>query len=146
MTSNNPIFVSITNVNTNTAYQQWLAEVKLRFRQSQIKAAVKVNSALLEFYWSLGHDIVCRQAEQTWGSGIVEQLSLDLKEAFPAAKGFSTTNIWYTKKWYLSYSQHLTILHQVGGELGNQKLQQPVGVASYQLQEVFDRTIADNNH
>lgn len=126
MPPKNPTFASITNVNTNIAYQQWFEEIKLRFRQSQIKAAVRINTALLEFYWSLGHDIVCRQAEQTWGSGIVEQLSLDLKDAFPNTKGFSTTNIWYAKKWYLFYSQHLIILHQVGGELGSKKLQQPV--------------------
>lgn len=127
MTPKNPTFISATNVDTTAAYQKWLAEVKLRFRQSQIKAAVRANTALLEFYWSLGHDIVCRQAEQTWGSGIVEQLSLDLKDAFPNTKGFSTTNIWYAKKWYLFYSLHLTKLHQLGGELGGQKLQQLVG-------------------
>lgn len=127
MAPENPTFVSITDVDTTATYQKWLAEVKLRFRQSQIKAAVRVNTSLLEFYWSLGHDIVYRQVEQTWGSGIVEQLSLDLKDAFPNTKGFSTTNIWYAKKWYLFYSQHLTKLHQLGGELGGQKLQQSVG-------------------
>lgn len=126
MTQNTPTFIS-ANVDTNVAYQKWFTEVKQRFQHSQIKAAVRVNTAMLEFYWSLGRDIVFRQVEQTYGSGIVEQLSLDLKDAFPDTKGFSTTNIWYAKKWYLFYSQHLTILHQVGGELGKQKLQQLVG-------------------
>lgn len=29
--------------------------------------------------------------------------SIDLKNEFPDAKGFSTTNLWYMKKWYLFY-------------------------------------------
>jgi len=47
----------------------------------------------------------------------VEQVSLDLQAAFPKAKGFSTSNIWYMKKWYLFYSVDREKLHQLGGEL-----------------------------
>ena len=38
---------------------------------------------------------------------------------FPESKGFSTTNLWYMKKWYEFYStkEALEILHQLGGEL-----------------------------
>ncbi len=39
-----------------------------------------------------------------------------MKEPFPRAKGFSTTNLWYMKKWYLFYR---------GGSV--EKLQQLVG-------------------
>jgi len=35
-------------------YKQWLIELKSRIRQSQIKAAIAVNTALIEFYWDLG--------------------------------------------------------------------------------------------
>ena len=45
-----------------------------------------------------------RKAEEKWGSGIVEQVSLDLQAEFPQARGFSTTNLWYMKKWYLFYT------------------------------------------
>ena len=36
---------------------------------------------------------------------------------FPESKGFSTTNLWYMKKWYEFYStkEALEILHQLGG-------------------------------
>ncbi|MGN0875708.1 MAG: hypothetical protein ACI4TC_00375 [Kiritimatiellia bacterium] len=34
-----------------------VADLKRRYRRTQIKAAVAVNSAMLEFYWSLGKDI-----------------------------------------------------------------------------------------
>ena len=39
-------------------YYEWIAELSQRYRQSKIKAAVKVNSEMLNFYWSLGKDIV----------------------------------------------------------------------------------------
>jgi len=45
----------------NKEYRQWLLDLKNRIRQSQIKAAVKVNTELLLLYWDLGQDIVARQ-------------------------------------------------------------------------------------
>ena len=48
--------------------------------------------------------LVERKAEEKWGKGIVEQLSLDLQNEFPDEKGFSARNLWNMKKWYLFYS------------------------------------------
>ena len=67
------------NVNLDNEYVQWLHEIKQRFRNAQIKAAVKVNSEQLLFNWRLGRDLVIRRAEEKWGKGIVEQVSLDLQ-------------------------------------------------------------------
>ena len=39
------------------SYAAWTADLKRRYRATQIKAAVAVNSALIEFYWNLGKDI-----------------------------------------------------------------------------------------
>ena len=74
-------------------YKQWLNDLKLRIRRSQIKAAVKVNVELLHLYWDLGQDIVTRQLESAWGSGFFEQLSRDLHNEFPHLKGFSVANL-----------------------------------------------------
>lgn len=35
-------------------YKDWLIELKSKIRSSQIKAAIAVNTALIEFYWELG--------------------------------------------------------------------------------------------
>lgn len=53
---------------------------------------MKVNAEQLLFNWQLGRDLVIRKAEERWGAGVVEQVSLDLRAAFPTSKGFSTTN------------------------------------------------------
>ena len=46
-----------------------------------------------------------KKAEERWGAGVVEQVSMDLKREFPDADGFSTSNLWYMKKWYLFYTK-----------------------------------------
>ena len=116
---NEPHIVRVKDFRIDADYAAWLSEIKRRYHSAQIKAAVKVNVEKLAFNWSVGRDLVMRKAEETWGSGVVEQLSFDLQEAFPLDRGFGTTNLWAMKKWYLffSSSEATEKLHQVGGEL-----------------------------
>lgn len=44
-------------------YKNWIVNLKLRIRQSQIKAAVKVNTELLRLYWQMGSEIVEKQIQ-----------------------------------------------------------------------------------
>ena len=105
-------------------YVQWLSELKQRYRQSQAKAAVHINHGMLEFYWSLGRDIVALKAESKWGSDFYNQLSIDLKQTFPQQKGFSVTNLKYVKRWYLFYYEQITNRQQPVGEIESQNRQQ----------------------
>ena len=113
----NKIILSPITIVRSDEYNLWLEQIKQLYRNSKIKASLKVNNELLEFYWQLGREMYERRIEEVWGSGIVEKLSSDLKSAFPMSKGFSTTNLWYIKKWYLFYYEGYIKLHQVGGEL-----------------------------
>ena len=83
MDNNTPIVVKIHDVNIDKDYIGWIEELKSRYRRAQIKAAVKVNAEQLLFNWQLGRDLVIRKAEEKWGSGVVEQVSMDLQAAFP---------------------------------------------------------------
>jgi len=105
------------NLPNNTDFKQWLVSLKTRIRQSQIKAAIKVNEELLRLYWDLGHDIVVRQMDAEWGSGFFDQLSKELRAEFPEMKGFSVVNLTYCKRFYQFYTQDNTILYQVGEEI-----------------------------
>ena len=109
------IVVRSHDVTLNEDYVKWISDVKKRFRSAQIKAAVKVNSEQLLFNWQLGRDLVTRRAEEKWGAGIVEQVSLDLQNEFPQTKGFGTTNLWNMKKWYLFYSRDIEKVQQLVG-------------------------------
>ena len=88
---------------TKDRYKNWLTTIKLRFQQAQIKASVKVNSTLLEFYWELGSDIVEQQNMSSWGSGFIKKLSNDLMSEFPNVKGFSEVNLQHIRRWYKFY-------------------------------------------
>lgn len=115
----NTIIVKSHNVSLDEDYTKWISDIKKRFRSAQIKTAVKVNSEQLLFNWQLGRDLVVRRAEEKWGNGIVEQVSLDLQNEFPNTKGFSTTNLWNMKKWYLFYSKNSKKVQQLVGEIVN---------------------------
>jgi len=119
--SNAPIIVRSHDVHLDSDYVQWVHDIKERFRNTQIKAAIKVNSEQLLFNWQLGRDLAVRKVEEKWGNGIVEQLSLDLRNEFPDIKGFSTTNLWYMKKWYTFYAGDNTEkLQRLVGEMDTQ--------------------------
>ena len=113
-----PYVVKTHDVHLDSDYRNWITEIKQRFQASQIKAAVKVNSEALLFNWQLGRDLVIRKAEEKWGKGVVEQVSLDLQDAFPNTKGFSTRNLWWMKQWYLFYASEVSA-HQYLAELEN---------------------------
>lgn len=81
-------------------YKEWIKGLSLRYRKSQIKAAVKVNSEMLKFYWSLGRDIVYKKAESKWGDRFYRNLSADLRNETPDASCFSETNLKYMKYFY----------------------------------------------
>ena len=123
-----PSFVNRDSMLSDNNYMEWLSDVKTRFRQSQIKAAVRVNTTMLEFYWSIGRDLVALRAEERWGTGVVKQFAIDMREAFPDETGFSYSNVKYMKQWYSFYYELVIKSQQLVGQIGeHEKSQQLVG-------------------
>jgi predicted nuclease of restriction endonuclease-like (RecB) superfamily len=110
-------------INHPADYRAWLGELKSRFRQVQLKAAVAVNTALLQFYWDLGADIVARQTQVDWGAGFLKQLSADLMSEFPEQKGFSASNLKYIRQWHLFWAP-AAIGQQPVGQIAKQPVSQ----------------------
>lgn len=129
-----PQFVKSHDVTLDAEYAEWIAEVKHRYRSAQVKAAVKVNGEKLLFNWQMGRDLVQKKAEERWGSGVVEQVSLDLRREFPNEDGFSARNLRYMKQWYQYYTTEAAKLQRpvaeimavAGIEANPLKLQRPV--------------------
>ncbi len=86
------------------SYKTWLEKLKYKISVSQLKAAVSVNTQLMELYWDLAKEIITKQYESSWGDAILEQLSIDLRLSFPNIKGFSRRNLYAIRQWYLFYS------------------------------------------
>lgn len=98
-------------------YLQWVSELCKRYRQSQVKAAVKVNTEMIKFYWSLGRDIVALKAEARWGSKFLANLSRDLKEQNPKSTCFSPTDLLYMKNFFRLYKGYGEITPQFGEQI-----------------------------
>ena len=118
---NKPTFVYRDGMLADDRYVAWLSDVKTRFHQSQVKASIRVNTAMLEFYWSIGRDLVALRAEERWGAGVVKQFALDMRQAFPNITGFSDSNVKYIKRWYSFYYERIIKGQQVADQLENQK-------------------------
>ena len=126
-------------------YLQWVKELCKRYRQSQIKAAVKVNHVVLQFYWDLGKDICNKEAENKYGSKFYATLSRDLRNEIPDAEGLSERNLRYTKKFYQLYNQKIKILQQIAANSESEILQQPAAKSNTELasQEVAAHIMQD---
>ena len=108
-----PYIVKSHDMHIDNDYADWIADIKNRYRSAQVKAAVKVNAEKLLFNWQLGRDLVQKKAEERWGAGVVEQVSLDLNREFPDSTNFSVRNLWYMKQWYMFYAENPEKLKQL---------------------------------
>jgi len=105
------------NILDTSDYKNWLQTLKGKIQQSQIKAAIQVNSELLRLYWQIGKAIVEKQAKAKWGDGFLQTLSADLCKEFPTMKGFSYRNLKSIRQWFLFYNQEFLIRKQLVSQL-----------------------------
>lgn len=110
-----------------------MEDLSVRYRQSQVKAAVKVNREMLKYYWELGRDIEEMCVEERWGESVIKNLSTDLQRRSPNSTGLSRTNIYYAKKFYLLYSPYLKVFQPVMQSQTSDFVPQTVG----QLKEML---------
>ena len=107
--NNIPQFVNSDSFMADKNYVKWLSDLKKRFRMAQLKAAVKVNTEMLKFYWSLGEDICEKQKQYKWGAKVIDRLSLDMRSEFPQSEGFSRANLYHIKRWFTSIQARLNL-------------------------------------
>ena len=83
----------MSDLDLGSEYKDFLNSIKAKVRNAQIRASLAVNEQLLRLYWSIGKDILAKQALLCWGSGVIDQLSADLTSHFPGQRGFSPRNL-----------------------------------------------------
>ena len=76
-------------------YGRLVEDLKDRVRRAQVTAQRRVNTQLIELYWSIGQAVREESARQGWGSGVIRRLAEDLRSEFPQMKGFSARNLQY---------------------------------------------------
>lgn len=118
-------------VSTEESYGQLLVAIKQQVQSAQAKAALAVNSSLIQLYWNMGKMIAENQALFEGRNTYVEQLAKDLRDEFPEMKGFSKRNIFYCRRFYLFYSKdsepNSVLMQQPVALEKETSVQQPVG-------------------
>lgn len=82
-------------------YIKVLENIKKEIVTAQYKASVQVNVELLLLYHDIGRII---NSHKEWGNRFIENLSNDIKLAFPSVKGYSVRNLKYMSKFAETYS------------------------------------------
>ena len=104
-------------IKSDSEYAKWILSVCNEFKQSQIKAAVKVNSEMLGFYWRLGSQIADKKKAAKYGDNFFKFLSQDLSEKLPQSHCFSPTNLRYMERFYLLYADEVSNFPQLEEDL-----------------------------
>lgn len=99
-----------------SSYAPLLADLKQRVRAAQVKAAVSVNSELIQLYWHVGREILRAQEEAGWGGKVVDRLAADLSAEFPDMKGWSRRNLLFMREFAVAYEDS-EIVKQVVSQL-----------------------------
>jgi predicted nuclease of restriction endonuclease-like (RecB) superfamily len=73
-----------------------------------------VNRELVLLYWQIGRGILDRQGREGWGSKVIERLAQDLRNAFPAMKGFSRANLLYMRAFAEAWPDQEIVQQAVG--------------------------------
>lgn len=102
----------------DSTYLNWIHDLKQKIRTAQLKASIAVNEEMILLYWDIGKNIVEKHEENQWGSKIVEQMAKDLKKELPDINGFSRTNLFAMRKFYLFYKDS-EFVQQAAGQLQN---------------------------
>lgn len=101
MITTNVMSKELTNT---TEYREILSQAISQIHITRTIIAQQVNSAANSVYWNLGKILSERQLAEGYGSAVVKQLSVDLKNEFPDM-GFSPRNLWNMKRFYERYYQ-----------------------------------------
>jgi len=94
--------------------------VVIILEQAKTNVVRTVNSEMVLAYWHIGREIVQElqkgENRAEYGKQIIKELSVKLNEKY--GKGFSTTNLWYFRQFYVVYSnREPKIRHKACGEL-----------------------------
>lgn len=87
----------------NPAYFDDFNRIVAMIRDARARAYAKVNEELINLYFNVGKFVSEKVANAEWGSGVVDQLALFIKENHPEIKGFTRRGLYRMKQFYEAY-------------------------------------------
>jgi DUF1016 N-terminal domain len=101
------------------SYPQLLNGVAELLERARKNSARSINAIMTQTYWDVGRRIVEHEQQgkkrAVYGEALIERLASDLTAKF--GRGFSQSNLWQTRDFYLAWP----VLQTVSGESGTSK-------------------------
>ena len=97
----------------NKHYVSVVESIKEQIRSAKHKAILNANKEMLILYWNIGRII---NEHSTWGSKFLRNLSDEIKNEFPSAKGFSVRNLQNMVKFFRQYPE-IEIVQTVAAQI-----------------------------
>ena len=94
-------------------YVTLVESIKEQIRSAQHRAILNANKEMLILYWNIGK-LVNEHSE--WGNKFLKNLSTEISNEFPTAKGFSVRNLQNMVKFYREYSE-IEIVQTVAAQI-----------------------------
>jgi len=76
-----------------------------------------VNRELIDLYWEIGKHIDTRVEQDGWGKGTVTQMAEFLASREPGLRGFSASNLWRMRQFFLTWREAPEVLATLLREL-----------------------------
>lgn len=80
-------------------YLSFIDNIKNEIKKQRLSVVLSANASMICLYWNIGKAILNKQAEEGWGSKVIDRISKDINDAFPDMTGFSPRNIKYMRKF-----------------------------------------------
>ena len=100
-------------MNIDKNYNNFIKELKSKIYSAKSNAILSVNRLMIELYFEIGKEIVSNQEVLGWGKSVVEQMSKDLISEFGEKSGYSSSNLWRMRNFYLSYKDNAKLAQLV---------------------------------
>lgn len=78
--------------------------IKTAILNSQYQAAKDVNRVQLILYFGIGRFLFEKKGKKTWGTSVLETISIQLRKELPGLRGFSATSLKKMRLFYESWS------------------------------------------
>ena len=78
--------------------------IKTAIFNSQYEAAKDVNRIQLGLYFGIGRFLASKKGKKTWGTGVLETISDNLRKQLPGLRGFSATSLKKMRQFYENWS------------------------------------------
>lgn len=100
-------------MNLDPSYTHFIKDLKQKIYSAKTKAILSANRLMIELYFEIGREIVAKQETLGWGKSVVEQMSRDLISEFGEKSGYSGSNLWRMRNFYLSYREEANLAQLV---------------------------------